>query len=198
MLQGGGAVAGGETIDPEQEHGADDGEDDAPQGEAVEAGTGDQVADETADEGTDDADDDRHDDAPRILPGHERLGDRTSDQSEHDPSEDTHSTASNGGSGRRRFLTQRAYQIRMRALGGGRSGRQDVRTSGTWSRHPDIPPSRPPCASRYHSAPWPPPSLPTLPTKTSARDATTGASCGGSSTTCGRTRASWPARSCSS
>src|SRR3954469_18952124 len=57
-----GAVARREAIDPEQQHGADDGEHDAPEGEAVQAGAGDGVADESADERANDPDDHGDDD----------------------------------------------------------------------------------------------------------------------------------------
>src|SRR5258705_2939459 len=113
-----GAIARGQAVHPQEQHGPDDGQHDAPQREAVQAGTSDQVAEEATDESPDDPDQHRDDDATRILPGHERLGDRTSDQSEHDPSEDSHSTASDGVSGRQcALLSQRAYQLRSRASG---------------------------------------------------------------------------------
>src|SRR4029078_12598130 len=106
------------AVDPEKQHRADDGEDDAPQRETVQPGAGDGVTDEPPDERADDADQHGDDDAPRILTRHEGLGDRPRDQPEHDPSEDTHIRASKGVSRLRLSLSQRAYHVRSSMVGG--------------------------------------------------------------------------------
>src|SRR5215467_10628354 len=87
------------AVDPEQNQRSDDREDDAPQRETGEPGSGDQVADVSADECADDPDDGGDDDSTGILAWHDRLGDRAGNQAEHDPRDYTHTIASGYGSG---------------------------------------------------------------------------------------------------
>src|SRR6185437_7264791 len=88
-----GTPADAHAIDPEQDQGADDGQDEAPQRKAGEADPGDHPADPAADEGSNDSDDHRDDYPARVGPRRNGLRDGTRQQAEYDPGNDAHTTS---------------------------------------------------------------------------------------------------------
>src|ERR1700761_6204140 len=78
-----------DVVKPKDNYGAEDGQQDAPERQAVDAADAELVADEAADDRADDPDDDVHDDA-RTRMVDELARDEAGDKAKNDPGNPTH------------------------------------------------------------------------------------------------------------